>query len=55
MTIFLCAAFVAIKNEYARCLPSSGTGMSEVIETKVIDHLFNGSSTFRKGLDIQGA
>lgn len=53
MTIFLCAVFVAIKNEYARCLPSSGTGMSEVIETKVIDHLFIGSSTFRKGLDIE--
>lgn len=44
---------MAAKNEYSRFLPSPGYGMGEIIQQQKIDYLFIGSSTFRRGLDIE--
>ena len=46
-------AFIYLKNEYAKDLPSPGFGIPLLMEQHKIDHLFIGSSTFRKGLDIE--
>lgn len=45
-------AFLAIKNEYARFLPSGAYGMKPLIENGRVEHVFIGSSMFRQGLDI---
>lgn len=45
-------ALLAVKNEYARYLPSKAYGMKPVIERGEVEHLFIGSSMFRQGLDI---
>lgn len=46
-------AVLAVKNEFARLLPTEGFGMSEIDDNENIDDLFMGASTFRKGLDIE--
>ena len=53
LSLIAIAALIAAKNEYARLLPSAGTGMSALVQQGHIDHLFVGASTFRKGLDIE--
>ena len=45
-------ALIAVKNEYARLLPSSTYGMQAAIRLGEADNLFIGSSMFRQGLDI---
>ena len=52
LAVCLVAAFLAVKNEYARHLPSGAYGMQPLIKNGEVDHLFIGSSMFRQGLDI---
>lgn len=59
LLFFISLSFLAVmlimtaKNEYSRFLPSPGYGMGEIVQQKNIDYLFIGSSTFRRGLDIE--
>lgn len=53
LSLIVIAALIAVKNEYARFLPSAGLGMSALVQRGHIDNLFIGASTFRKGLDIE--
>ena len=59
LLILIAAALLAVillmlvKNECARWLPSAGNGMAEIIQKQHVDYLFIGSSTFRRGLDIE--
>ena len=52
LAVCLVLAFLMIKNEYARCLPSGAYGMQPLIKNGKTEHLFIGSSMFRQGLDI---
>lgn len=52
LALCLVLAFITIKNEYARFLPSGAYGMQPLIESGGADHVFMGSSMFRQGLDI---
>ncbi|MFI3176373.1 MAG: hypothetical protein R3Y67_02640 [Eubacteriales bacterium] len=52
VTLLILFTILLIKNEYARTLPSSTYGMSQLIDAQSIDHLFIGSSMFRQGLSI---
>lgn len=53
LTVSLVLAFLVIKNEYARLLPSGAYGMQPLIKSGGAEHVFIGSSMFRQGLDIQ--
>ena len=53
ITLSVCGALVAIKNEYSRTLLQNATyGMPTLIKKGEVENLFIGSSMFRQGLDI---
>ena len=47
------AILLVIKNECTRFLPSPGFGMNEIVQAGEVEQLFMGSSTFKRGLDIE--
>ena len=47
------AILLVIKNECTRLLPSPGFGMNEIVQAGEVEQLFMGSSTFKRGLDIE--
>ena len=52
LALLLALLFLAVKNEYARLLPSGAYGMKPLIDAGGANHVFIGSSMFRQGLDI---
>lgn len=53
LSFFTILILLFVKNEYSKDLPDTEFGMTSLLKQKQIDYLFIGSSTFRKGLDIE--